>query len=230
MRAASFARVATVTPALNEEQAIGATLQALPPVGWRVVVDNGSSDRTAAVASAAGATVLTEPRRGYGQAVHRGAQWAIDQGAEFIAVVDADLSDDPARLGLLLAPLLRGEQDLVLSDRTDQALPNSLFPQQMWGNILATSLMGQATGHYFRDMGPMRAMTAQAWKLLALEDRTWGWNVEMQMKAVQRGLRFVELPTPYSPRAGTSKISGTVRGTLRAGTRILSSVWRYRNA
>lgn len=223
-----YATVATVTPALNEERSIAATLHGLPPVGWRVVADNGSVDGTAAVAAAAGATVIAEPQRGYGQAVHAAATWALRQGAAYIAIVDADLSDDPSRLPLLLEPLLRGEADLVLSDRSDLALPGSLFPQQRWGNALATTLMAQATGHRFRDMGPMRAMTAAAWAALDQEDRTWGWNVEMQMKAVQRGLRLIELPTPYRVREGTSKISGTVGGALRAGGKILRAVWRYR--
>ncbi|MBL8618812.1 MAG: glycosyltransferase [Deltaproteobacteria bacterium] len=223
-----YAQVATVTPALNEERVIGRTLAALPEVGWRVVADNGSTDRTAQIAAAAGAVVIPEPRRGYGQAVHTAASWALSAGAAYIAVVDADFADAPERLPLLLEPLLRGEADLVLSDRTDLALPSSLFPQQRWGNALAVEGMAAVIGHRFRDMGPMRAMTAAAWHRLAQEDRTWGWNVEMQMKAVQRGLRVVELPAPYRVREGVSKISGTVRGTLAAGRKILTSIWRYR--
>ncbi|MFM2248934.1 MAG: hypothetical protein RL071_5009 [Pseudomonadota bacterium] len=223
-----YALVATVTPALNEERVIGRTLAAIPDVGWKVVADNGSTDQTAAVAEAAGAVVIAEPRRGYGQAVHTAATWALAQGAAYIAVVDADHADAPERLPLLLEPLLRGEADLVLSDRADLALPDSLFPQQRWGNALAVRGMAMAIGHRFRDMGPLRAMTAEAWHLLAQEDRTWGWNVEMQMKAVKRGLRVVELPAPYRVREGVSKISGTVRGTLAAGRKILTSIWRYR--
>ena len=228
MPASSYPTVATVTPALNEAGSIAAVLEALPSVGWAVVVDNGSTDGTADRARSAGAHVIPEPRRGYGQAVFTGAQWALAQGAEIIAVVDADLSDDPARLPLILGPLLRGEADLVLSDRTDLALPRALFPHQRWGNRLATTLMAWATGRHFADMGPLRAMTAAAWRRLALEDRSYGWNVEMQMKAVQRGLRVVELPSPYRDRVGTSKISGTVRGTFAAGNKIIRSVWRYR--
>ncbi len=228
MPASSYPTVATVTPALNEVGSIAAVLEALPSVGWAVVVDNGSTDGTADRARSAGAHVIPEPRRGYGQAVFTGAQWALAQGAEIIAVVDADLSDDPARLPLILGPLLRGEADLVLSDRTDLALPSALFPHQRWGNRLATTLMAWATGRRFADMGPLRAMTAAAWRRLALEDRSYGWNVEMQMKAVQRGLRVVELPSPYRDRVGTSKISGTVRGTFAAGNKIIRSVWRYR--
>ncbi len=223
-----YRRVAVVIPALNEEAALPLVLAEIPPVGVVIVVDNGSTDRTAEVARAAGAVVVTEPRRGYGSACLAGIARARQRDPQVLVILDADHSDHPEELPQLVDPVLRGEADLVIGDRTELAARDALFPQQRYGNALATRLIHAATGHRYRDMGPFRAISLRSLDRLEMEDPTWGWNVEMQMKAVQRGLRVREVPVRYRKRVGYSKISGTVRGTARAGAKILWAVWRYR--
>ncbi len=220
--------VAVVIPALDEEQSLPLVLRDLPPVGQVIVVDNGSTDRTAAVARAGGATVVSEPQRGYGAACLAGIAAARAAGAEVVVILDADHADDPTLLDRLVGPVLAGEADLVLSDRTRGAEPGALLPHQRHGNRLATGLIRLSTGHRYADMGPFRAVHMAALDRLGMVDTNYGWNVEMQMKAVHHGLRIREVAMPYRARVGVSKISGTVRGTLRAGTKIIWSVWRYR--
>ena len=231
--APEYALVTVVIPALDEAPSIEGVLAAIPPVGRVIVVDNGSSDGTGDLASGAGATVIREPRRGYGQACQTGIAAALAPPAgasapEVIVILDADHADDPSLLGRLVDPILDGRADFVLSDRTRSATRGALLPHQRYGNALAVRLIYWKTGHRYRDMGPFRAMRADALRRLALVDPNYGWNVEMQMKAVRSGLRILEIDMPYHPRVGVSKISGTVRGTVRAGTKILWSVWRYR--
>jgi glycosyltransferase involved in cell wall biosynthesis len=225
-----FARVVVVIPALNEARSLPSVLAELPAVGAVVVVDNGSDDDTAAVAREHGAVVRSEPRRGYGQAVQAGIAWAATQAPPFevLVVLDADRSDYPDELPLLVGPILDGAADLVLGSRVERAAPGSLLPHQRYGNALATALIGAVTGHVYRDMGPFRAIRMSALLELGMIDRNYGWNVEMQMKAARRGLRIREVQVGYRPRIGVSKISGTVEGTLRAGSKIIWSVWRYR--
>lgn len=221
-------RVAVVIPALNEAGTIERVIRALPAVHAVIVADNGSTDATAARAQAAGATVVAVPRRGYGSACREGIAAGIAGGADVIVILDADLADDPSELPRLLAPIRAGAADLVLSERTRLAQPGALLPHQRFGNGLATILIGWSTGARFRDMGPFRAIRVDALQRLDMQDSTWGWNVEMALKAVRHGLVWVEVPMSYRVREGVSKISGTVRGSVRAGGRILWAVWRYR--
>lgn len=221
------ARVVVVIPALNEERSLPLVLAELPPVGAVVVADNGSTDRTAEVARAAGARVVSAPRRGYGTACLAGIAAARALDPEVLVILDGDHSDYPEELPALVDPILDDRADLVLGDRTRWAEPGALTPQQVWGNRLATALIARRCGHRYRDMGPFRAIRFSSLLALEMEDPTWGWNVEMQMKAVQQGLRVVELPVRYRPRIGHSKISGTVPGVLRAGAKILWAVHRY---
>lgn len=226
-----MARVAVVIPALDEAESLPGVLAALPRGLRVVVVDNGSTDATAEVARAGGAEVVREPRRGYGSAVQAGLRHLAADPPEVVAILDADHADDPARLDALVGPILDGQADLVLADRTRTAEPGALQPAQIAGNWLATRLIRAVTRAAYRDMGPFRALRWSALARLELVDPTWGWNVEMQIKAARRGLRVREVPLPYRRRAaGRSKISGTVRGTLRAGARILWAVHRYRDA
>jgi glycosyltransferase involved in cell wall biosynthesis len=193
-----------------------------------IVVDNGSTDDTAEVARAAGAEVVSEPRRGYGTAVLAGITALEADPPRVVVILDADHSDRPELLGRLTAPILAGDADMVLSDRSRTAAPGALTRVQRFGNRFATALMWVASGHRYRDMGPFRAIGWDALQSLRMEDPTWGWNVEMQLKAVHAGLRIREIPVPYGARrAGESKISGDLRGATRAGGRILWAVGRY---
>lgn len=222
-------RVAVVIPALDEAQSLPAVLADLPPV-WRVVVvDNGSTDATSEVARAGGAEVVWAPRRGYGTAVQAGMNHLRGDPPDVLVILDADHADPADRMGELVDPIARDEADLVLSDRSSTAEPGALTSVQRFGNGLATRLIGVVSGARYRDMGPFRAVRWSSLEALAMEDPTWGWNVEMQLKAAQRGVRVREVPLPYrARRRGRSKISGSVRGALRAGVRILWAVNHYR--
>ncbi len=222
-------RVAVLIPVLDEELALPCVLASMP-AGLRIVVcDNGSRDRSVAIARAAGAEVVTCSQRGYGGAVLAGVRHLAADPPDVVVVWDGDQSIDPDDLPALLAPIERGDADLVLGDRTRLAEPGALPPQQRWGNRWATMLLRLSTGLAFRDMGPFRAMRYDALTSLRMCDPTWGWNVEMHLKALGAGLRVVEVPVHCRVRVGQSKISGTLRGTLRAGARITWAFWRYRS-
>lgn len=234
-------RVGLVLPALNEEQALPLVLAELPrerdPIV--VVVDNGSTDRTAEVARAAGAQVVREPRRGYGQACLTGLAWLLSgEGlvpplaeGDVVVFLDADHSDYPEDLEALLAPILAGEADLVIGSRVlGGASLRALLPQAWFGNRLACFLMRLLFGARYTDLGPFRALRVEALRRLEMGDTGFGWTIEMQLKAWSRALRVREVPVRYRARVGQSKITGTIRGTLRAGAKILGwiAVWRLR--
>lgn len=220
--------VAILIPVLDEEQALPEVLRAIPP-GHRVVVcDNGSKDRSPEIAREMGAEVVFEPRRGYGAAVQAGLRCIADRPPEVVVIWDGDRSVEPEDLPVILAPIREGWADLVLGDRSDLADPASLTPPQRYGNLLAAWIIQQQTGRYFADMGPFRAIRYTTLLQLQMEDPTWGWNVEMLLKALKKGFRVVELPVHYRARLGVSKISGTWRGITRAGLKILVACWKYR--
>jgi glycosyltransferase involved in cell wall biosynthesis len=227
-------RIALVIPALDEERALPGVLRDLAAyrpslVREIVVVDNGSRDRTAAVARDAGATVLHEPRRGYGAACLCALAYLRAAPPDFVVFMDADRSDDPADLPALVQPLVRGESDLVIGSRTRGAHdPGALLPQARFGNWLATGIIHRRTGFRYTDLGPFRAVRFAALERLDLRDRDYGWTVEMQVRALQEGLRVCEVPVRYRRRVGRSKISGTVAGSVRAGVKILATLWRLR--
>jgi glycosyltransferase involved in cell wall biosynthesis len=222
--------VVAIVPARNEREIIATTVAALREHVRVLVVDNGSSDGTGDLAVAAGATVVREQRPGYGRAVLAGLHHLALTPPAIVVIFDADLADDPDRLDEILGPLIEDKADLVLSDRTVFAEPGALTPTQHFGNWLARTLIRRLTGHPYRDLGPLRAMRWQTWQDLGLQDPTWGFNVEIQIKAARRGLRILEVPLPYRRRqAGTSKISGTLIGSARAGYRILATIARHRD-
>ena len=229
-------KVTVIIPAYDEEGSIASVLEEIPRdvVDRVIVVDNGSADRTGEIASGLGAEVVREERRGYGSAVLAGldalASRTGKKGDTIAVFVNADGSDDPGEVPLLIAPIEGGEADLVIGSREmGLAEPGSLTLYQRWGNRLATTLIRWTCGVRYTDLGPFRAIRWDAYRALAMEDTGFGWTVEMQVKAARRGLRVKELPVHYRPRrAGQSKISGTVSGTVRAGSKILYSVVRYR--
>lgn len=232
MNAAAHAvpgRVTVVIPAVDEERALPAVLAEIPRdlVDEIVVVDNGSRDRTAEVAAAGGARVVHEPRRGYGSACLAGIAATADSAV--LVFLDGDHSDYPDDLRRLLPPVQSGEADLVIGSRMiDPVSRRHLMPQARFGNRLASSLLRLCFGIRCTDLGPFRVVRRDALTALGMQDRDFGWTVEMQVRAKLAGLRVLELPVRYRERIGQSKISGTVRGSVRAGHKILSTIARYR--
>lgn len=220
-----------VIPAFDEEDSLPLVLADIPrpPVRRVVVCDNGSRDRTAAAARGGGAEVVSEPRAGYGSACLR----AIDHlrrhdPPDVVVFLDADYSDHPEELTSLVAPLLANEADLVIGSRTrGRREPGALLPQARAGNLVACWLIRLLYRHRYTDLGPFRAIRWQALERLAMEDPDFGWTAEMQVKALRHGLRVDERPVSYRRRVGASKITGTLRGTLMAGYKILWTVLRY---
>ncbi|MDO7875897.1 glycosyltransferase family 2 protein [Hymenobacter sp. ASUV-10] len=227
-------RIGVIIPAYNEAQSIALVLAEIPAglVQEVVVVDNNSSDDTAARARAAGATVLHEPRPGYGHACLAGMAHYFAQPTEqqpaVIVFLDGDHSDYPAEMPAVLAPILRDEADMVIGSRAlGERERGALLPQQRFGNWLATRLLRLRYGGTHTDLGPFRAIRREALQQLGMVDKTYGWTVEMQVKAARQGLRTVEVPVRYRRRIGVSKVSGTVRGTIGAGYKILWTIFRY---
>lgn len=222
--------VKAVIPALNEEQAIGSVLEGLPSwVDEVIVVNNGSTDRTPEIAAACGARVIDEPRRGYGQACHTGVLAAGD--ADILFFIDADYSDYPEEAGRLVNPIADGKFDLVIGSRArGNRTRGALTLQQRVGNWLACRLIALFWGYRYTDLGPFRAVRASVLQALQVQDRGYGWTTEMQIRAARDGYRVLEVPVSYRPRVGQSKISGTLRGVLGAGSKILLTIFRYARA
>lgn len=216
-------RISVIIPAHNEEASIALVLQKLDEnlVGEVIVVDNDSSDQTAAVARAQGARVVFEPGRGYGRACLAGMAELSDP--DVVVFLDADYSDFPERLDEVVKPIAAGEADFVIGSRVlGNAEKGSLTPVQRYGNWLATTLLNALFKTRYTDLGPFRAIKYNALKKLRMRDKKYGWTVEMQIKAALWGLEIIEVPVPYRKRVGTSKISGTVKGVVLASVTILS--------
>lgn len=221
--------VGIIIPALNEESAIGLVLKDIPCGIARqvIVVDNGSTDRTSEIAAQSGARVVREPQRGYGSACLAGIR-ALSSDIEIVVFMDGDHSDYPEQLPNLLNPILEGHADFVLGTRsTDQHSAAVLTPLQRWGNRLATSLMRRFWRCNYTDLGPFRAIRWDSLESLSMSDPDFGWTVEMQIKAAIMGLRILELPVSYRSRIGTSKVSGTIKGSMLAGSKILFTIFSH---
>jgi glycosyltransferase involved in cell wall biosynthesis len=221
-------RISIIIPAYNEESSIGLVLDALPQekIHEIIVVDNGSTDATARVAQEHGARVVKEPKKGYGSACRKG----IDEldAPDIVVFIDGDFSDFPEEIVLLIGPIEAGEKDFVLGSR--MIFPKSqlaLLPQARYGNRLAILLIKLFFKYEFTDLGPFRAIRYSSLISLGMQDRDFGWTVEMQIKAVRNGLRIHEVPVNYRKRIGISKITGTISGTIRAGTKIIYTIFKY---
>jgi glycosyltransferase involved in cell wall biosynthesis len=223
-----FSRISVIIPAFNEEQSIGLVLGALPQdqIHEVIVVDNNSTDNTARVAIEKGARMVEEKRRGYGSACLKGIS-ELDN-PHIVVFVDGDFSDYPEEIVQLVTPIESGEVDFVLGSR--MILPESrqaLLPQSRYGNQLAVFLIRLFFRHQYTDLGPFRAIRYESLKSLDMQDTNFGWTVEMQIKAVQKGLRILEVPVKYRERIGVSKITGTFSGTIKAGTKIIYTIFKY---
>jgi len=220
-----------IIPALNEEEAIANVINNIPEeyVKEIIVVDNGSSDDTINVARASGATVLKEPIRGYGAACLTGIKYIKDNApnTDIIIFLDADYSDYPEELPLVIEPILRDDIDMVIGSRAlGNAEKGSLTPVQAFGNWLSAKLLKWIYKANFTDLGPFRAIKFSKLLQLNMQDMNYGWTVEMQVKAAKNKLSFTEVPVSYRNRIGKSKVSGTVKGSILAGYKILYTIFK----
>ncbi len=221
-------KISVIIPALNEEESIGKVIDDLPMdlVHEVIVVDNGSDDDTAKVACKHGAAVLFEPAKGYGSACAKGVNYLSD--ADIVVFLDGDYSDHPEEMKSLVEPILEGHADLVIGSRVpEKRESDSMTIQQVFGNWLATLLINILFGHRYKDLGPFRAIRYNKLQAMDMKDRTFGWTVEMQVKALLYELSVKEVPVSYRKRIGKSKISGTIVGTFRAGWMILYTIFKY---
>lgn len=224
-----------IIPVFNEEKSIGLVLADIPKdwVQEVIVCNNGSSDNTAEVALAAGATVVYQPNKGYGNACLKGMEYIQQKPTaeqpDILVFLDGDYSDYPEELPLLIEPIVAQGIDLVIGSRlsTGKAEKGSLTPQQVFGNWLATFLIRHLYTYHFTDLGPFRAIRWSSLLQLKMVDRNYGWTVEMQIKAAKQKLRCTEIGVRYRKRVGVSKVSGTVKGTILAGYKILYTIFKY---
>ena len=227
-----FPTIDVVIPALNEAPSIALVLDDIPRSWVRsiVVVDNGSTDDTPALARKSGATVLHEKRRGYGSACLRGIAHlnALPTKPDIVVFMDADYSDHPEQLPELVTPILEHGFDMVIGSRVlGEKEKGALLPQAAFGNWLATRLLRMLYGFRFTDLGPFRAIRWKALEALHMQDPNFGWTVEMQIKAARHKLRCTEVPAHYRKRVGVSKVTGTLKGTVMAGYKILWTLFKY---
>ena len=222
-----------IIPAFNEERSIGKVLDAIPRDRVRdvLVCNNASTDRTAEVACDAGAIVLHQPRKGYGSACLKGIEYLkakpAEQRPDIVVFLDGDYSDHPEEMPLLVDPILKANMDLVIGSRVLGNLEKgAMQPQQIFGNWLATTLIRWFYRYSFTDLGPFRAIRFDRLLELNMQDPDFGWTVEMQVKAAKMGQRCTEVPVSYRQRIGVSKVSGTLRGTLLAGYKILWTIFK----
>jgi glycosyltransferase involved in cell wall biosynthesis len=223
--------IKVIIPAYNEAESIALVIAEIPKiVNEVIVVDNNSTDNTSEVAIKAGATVLSQPLMGYGNACLKGMEYVANQSIkpDIIVFLDGDYSDYPEELTKIIKPIIEDNIDLVIGARVKELREEgAMMPQQLFGNWLATSLMRLFFGAKFTDLGPFRAIKYQKLLELKMQDPTYGWTVEMQLKAKRQCLSYIEVPVHYKKRIGISKVSGTVKGSIFAGAKILSWIFKY---
>lgn len=220
-----------IIPAFNEENSVSKVIKDIPSIVRDIiVVNNNSTDNTEIQAKNAGATVLTEKNKGYGYACLKGIHFINDKDIkpDIIVFLDADYSDYPEELLDVIKPIKEKNIDLVIGTRNNkQRAKNSMTPQQVFGNWLATSLMKLFFKSTFTDLGPFRAIKYKKLINLNMQDTTYGWTVEMQLKALKKKYTYTEVPVKYRERIGESKVSGTLKGTIMAGYKILMWIFKY---
>lgn len=226
--------IAVIIPAFNEENSVGKVVAAIPAglVEEILVVDNNSSDRTEQSARKAGATVIPQPAQGYGNACLKGIQYFAEKPVNLrphiVVFLDADYSDYPEEMTQLVQPIIENGYDFVIGSRAlGTKEKGAMLPQQLFGNWLATRLIRLLYRRRYTDLGPFRAIRFDKLLEMNMRDKTYGWTVEMQIKAAKRRLKITEVPVRYRKRLGKSKITGTVKGTLGAGYKIITTILRY---
>jgi len=221
-----------IIPAFNEQDSIQLVIGDIPSELVReiVVVNNNSTDETSKFAAETGATVLDEKRKGYGYACLKGIDYLAgkNEKPDIVVFLDADYSDHPEEMPQVVEPILHNRYDLVIGSRSlGNREKGSMTPQQVFGNWLATRLMRLLYGTNFTDLGPFRAIKFEKLLEIGMQDKTYGWTIEMQLKAAKQGLRCCEVPVSYRRRIGVSKVSGTVKGTIMAGIKIIYAIFKY---
>lgn len=223
--------ITVIIPAFNEEQSIGKVVTDIPRdvVQHVIVVNNNSMDSTVQVAQEAGAITLDEPRKGYGWACLKGIEHSKQLKTDIVVFLDGDYSDYPQEIPDVIKPILENQMDMVIGSRVlGKREKGSLTPQQIFGNWLATKLIRIFYRAKFTDLGPFRAIKSDSLEKLKMADKTYGWTIEMQIKAAKQKMKFCEVPVNYKKRIGVSKVSGTVKGTVLAGIKIIFAVFKYR--
>ena len=222
-------KIGLIIPAYNEEHSISSVLGDVPNYFDTIIVaDNNSTDSTAEKARLSGADVVFQPLRGYGYACLKGMERLAGKNIDIVVFLDGDYSDYPNELTLLIEPIASDEYDMVIGSRTiGKRAKGALLPQAIFGNWLATTLIRFIWGYSFTDLGPFRAITSTALNTIKMTDPTYGWTVEMQIKAAQHKLRCTEIPVSYRKRIGKSKVTGTVKGTINASYKILWTIFRH---
>lgn len=226
-----YSKIFVVIPAFNEEQSIDKVILDIPNVPRKnvIVVNNGSTDRTKEVIESTGAIALFEPRKGYGWACLKGCAYVSEMKGETIVFMDGDYSDYPEQLTRVIAPIYEQNMDLVIGSRAlGKREKGSMTVPQQFGNWLSSKLLKIFYKVNYTDLGPFRAIRFESYEKLGMSDKTYGWTIEMQIKAAQNNMNYCEVSVDYKARIGTSKVSGTIKGAVMAGIKIIFAVFKYK--
>ncbi|PKR81798.1 UDP-glucose--dolichyl-phosphate glucosyltransferase [Brumimicrobium salinarum] len=226
-----YAKVFVVIPAFNEQESIVKVIADIPFVPRKniIVVNNGSTDETQKRVESTGAIALFEPRKGYGWACLKGCAYVANKQVETIVFLDGDYSDYPEQLPDVIAPIYEQDMDIVIGSRALGVKENgSMTLPQRFGNWLSSKLLKLLYKVEYTDLGPFRAIRFGAYQALEMQDKTYGWTIEMQIKAAQKNMKSCEVPVNYRVRIGTSKVSGTIKGAVMAGVKIIFTVFKYK--